>query len=339
MKFKHHESNRCAEITFRPFCKGDGAEFCRCIQDFYGDGYPYKEYLEESFLLEKCQSGQMLVLCGLTPQGEIVSTSAVRFDEEFTGSGLLLLRVVKEQYRGMGIGRMQEEHLFEFLEKQGGLSSFYADVMTHNTVSQGSLVRRGFVYCGIRLMLYRNSIMVPRLPLAKEGKMSQALMCRRQEVQKTGLIYCPSEHKEAVRSIYQQLGVECKIQTKGNTPDTVQTILTWKIEKIHHSHIVTVQKIGTDFPSLLHQKMDIISRQKDATILCYLNIKDPAALYAYELLQQAGFFFTGLKPLQTLEEYMLLAYIGKQKIRYEDIHLQESGIWLLSYIKEHISYL
>ena len=80
----------------------------QCIADFYKDGYPYKEYLDENFLLEKCASREMTVLCGLTDQGEIICTSAVRMDEEFKGSALLMLRVVKEAYRGMGIGKAQE---------------------------------------------------------------------------------------------------------------------------------------------------------------------------------------------------------------------------------------
>ena len=151
--FENPETKQSAKVRFRPFDKGDGEGFRRCIADFYGDGYPYKEYLDEEFLLEKCASKEMTVLCGLTEQGEIISTSAVRKDEEFKGSALLLLRVVKEAYRGLGIGKAQEEALFRYANRQEGICSLYADVMTHDSVSQGSLVRRGFVYCGMRMML------------------------------------------------------------------------------------------------------------------------------------------------------------------------------------------
>ena len=74
MEFWEKESGRRASVSFRLFRRGDGEEFRRCIEDFYGDGYPYKEYLEEEFLLEKCASGEMTVLCGVTPDGEIIST-------------------------------------------------------------------------------------------------------------------------------------------------------------------------------------------------------------------------------------------------------------------------
>lgn len=357
MEFEEKESGRRVTVSFRQLRRGDGEGFRRCIEDFYGDGYPYKEYLEEEFLLEKCASGEMTVLCGVTPDGEIISTSAVRQDEEFSGSALLMLRVVKEAYRGMGIGKAQEECLFRFAEGEKGVCSLYADVMTHNSISQGSLARRGFVFCGIRMMLYRNPVMVPGLGLAKEGKMSQAVMCRRGCRHRIGVLYCPSEHVEEVRRIYGELGVECgivgragidvNVQADGvsececllsssvKMPKVEETHMSWKEEAVHNSYILTVQKLGRDFEKRLSVRMDEIGKRGDATVVCYLNLRDLSAVLGYETLFKAGFFFTGLKPLQENAEYMLLTYIGGQKIRYEDIHLHENGEKLLSYIKKH----
>ena len=333
--FENREKGRSVNVCFRLFRQGDGEQFCRCIEDFYGGGYPYKEYLDEEFLLEKCAAGEMTVLCGVTPEGEIISTSAVRKDEEFCGSALLMLRVVKKAYRGMGIGKAQEERLFRYAEGQEGICSLYADVMTHNSISQGSLARRGFVFCGIRMMLYRNPVMVPGLMLPSEGKMSQAVMCRRECREFDKALYCPSQHTGEVQRIYHELGVECRMDQTLRLPVSEKTQMGWKEEKEHNSYIWTVQKIGTDFPDRLSDRMGQIRRREDATVLCYLNLCDSSAVYGYEMLRKEGFFFTGLKPLQIKEEYMLLAYTGGQVIRYEDIHLHEDGERLLSYIRLH----
>ncbi len=334
MLFQDRDTGKCADIIFRPFCQGDGKAFRRCVEDFYGEGYPYKEYLEEDFLLEQCASGRMLVLCGVAEEGEIVSTSAARLEDDFRGSVLLMLRVVKEAYRGMGIGKAQEERLLELVERREDLVSVYADVMTHDTVSQGSLARRGFVYCGMRLMLYRNAVMVSRLALAEDGKMSQAVMCRRGNVDDVGTLYCPEEHAGEVRHIYQRLGVACGIVAQERQPSRNRTAISWKEEPIHHSRICTVKEVGKDFSDVVEREMDEKARWEDETVLCYLNIRDEAAVFAYRKLQQAGFFFAGLKPLQIREEYMLLAFLGRQQIRYEDIHLHGEGEKLLSYIME-----
>lgn len=334
MIFEDRSKGRYADINFRPFCKGDGFAFRRCMEDFYGDGYPYREYLEEGFLLEKCESGKMLVLCAVTPEGEIVGTSAVCLEAEFKGSALLMLRVVKEAYRGMGIGKAQEDRLFQYVEQQQYLS-VYADVMTHNCVSQCSLARRGFVYCGLRLMLYRNSVMVPGLELAKDGEMTQVIMCRRGGAIDAGVLRCPAEHAQKIRHIYQRLGAACRIDTDVILPSWEQTFFSWKSEELHHSCILTVQRVGMDFSGLLQGRMELLRGWADATALCYLNIKDIAANFAYGRLRQAGFFFTGLKPLQDGAEYMLLAYTAGQSVRFQDIHLSGEGEELLSYIREH----
>lgn len=348
MIFGERDTDRCVDVSFRPFQRGDGEGFRRCIEDFYGDGYPYREYLDEEFLLEKCASGRMAVLCGVTSKGEIISTSAVQADDEFSGSALLMLRVVKKAYRGMGIGKAQEERLFEYVERLEGIHSLYADVMTHNSISQKSLVRRGFIYCGVRMMLYRNPVMVPDLPLAKDGKMSQAVMCRKGCTQSVRALYCPMEHAGVALRIYRELGVKCQIFCPAGTadnaeranmtlklPDSTETDMTWKEEVVHDSYIMKIRKTGADFSKIMEHKMGQVARQEYATVLCYLNLRDPEAVSAYEVLRKKGFFFTGFKPLQENEEYMLLTYTGGQTIRYEDIHLHREGELLLHYIKKH----
>ncbi len=335
MLFENYKTGYSAEVCFRPFAKGDGVAFCQCIDDFYDGGYPYKEYLDEEFLLEKIAAGDMTVLCGTTPSGEIISTSALCMCPEFKGSALLMLRVVKKAYRDMGIGNAQEDYLFRLAEEHDTIRSLYADVMTHNSISQRGLVRRGFVYCGIRMMLYRNPVMVPRLGLPEDGKVSQVVMCRSVCAQPVGKLHCPAAHEYVVRRIYSELGIECQLDTGEILPVHEKTHASWHTDEVHHSAILTLHMVGKDFPEILSNNLGQLSQWKTATMLCYLNLCDASAVSAYSVLENNGFFFTGIKPLQEKEEYMILANVGRQKIRYEDIHLHDSGKQLLSYIQQH----
>ena len=69
MIFEDHGTGRRADVSFRPYQWEDATEFRSCIEDFYSDGYPYKEYLDSAFLMEKSRSGQMVILCGVTRGG------------------------------------------------------------------------------------------------------------------------------------------------------------------------------------------------------------------------------------------------------------------------------
>lgn len=335
MLFVNRRTGFRAEIDFRLFRRGDGGGLRRCVEDFYGDGYPYREYLDEEFLLEKIAAGDMTVLCGVADKGEIVSTSALCMSREFKGSALLMLRVVKRAYRDMGIGGAQEGRLFQIAGEHPELKSLYADVMTHNSISQRGLIRRGFVYCGLRMMLYRNPIMVPQLSLPPEGRVSQAVMCRKVCAGPVGVLHCPAEHETEVRRIYGELGAECRIDTGKAAALYGRTRLSWQEEETHHLATAMIHAVGCDFPQMLSCRMKQLGKWEDATVLCYLNLCDRAAVSAYGALKEKGFFFTGVKPLQEEEEYMILAYTSSRKILYEDIHLEESGEKLLSYIRQH----
>lgn len=338
----YDEKGQERQIRFRPYKKEDFPSFCRCIEDFYDDGYPYKEYLDEAFQGEENEKGNLMTLCAVTSQEEIVSTSAVRFDTEFPGSGLLLLRVVRQAYRGMGIGSAQEDHLLSWIRnRQAELSSLYADVMTHNDISQGSLIRRGFVFCGLRPMLYRAPVMVPRLSWAENSRISQAVLCKRESMRDAGRLYCPEEQREAVKKLYEQLQVSVEILSPHQKEPDEKEVLegqaccqSFHVDRQHHSGIWMLERGGRDFEACLSQAEEPLRLWRDGVVVCYLNLKDPQAPFIYERLKERGFFFTGLKPLQRDREYMMLSCLGRQSLQTENIHLYQGGGWLFEYIKK-----
>lgn len=328
MIFEDRKTCRRTEVCFRPFRDEDEKAFHGCIEDYYGEGYPYKQYLMPGFLSDKCRKGTMTILCGVTEKEDIISISAVRFDTEFSGSGLMLLRVVKKAYQGMGIGTKQEEILLQSIQGRKGLLSLYADVMTHNTVSQQSLARQRFVLCGVRPMLYRAEVMLPGSAWPEGARLSQAVMCRREEVRDAGAFYCPEEHREVVKQIYGELGVNCRLESKDQSSTASKTVYSNQHDALHHALIWVIQEVGKDFASLLAG----LNLRAESTFLCYLNLKSTGAADAYRMLRQAGCFFTGLKPMNRSGEYMIMAYVGRRRIQNAGICLYPEGAWLLDYI-------
>lgn len=323
MLFRNEKTGAELDISFRPFQPGDERGFRECIEDFYGDGYPSKEYFEPGYLAEKCASGDMLVLCGVTGEGEIVNTCAIRYDGEFPGSGLMLLRVVKKKCRGMGVGREQERVQLECAARRGG-ASLYADVMTHDCVSQHGLWTNGFVLTGLRPVLYRASEMVPGREWPEGARLSQAVMCRAGSARAAEL-YCPPEHTEAVGRIYSLLGVEPKFRdgTPGTAPGRSQ--IRESVDAGHGSRVWIIGQPGADLGERLGQV-------KEQAFLCYLNLCAPGAAEAYAAFKSRGFVFAGMKPLNGNGEFMLLAAPGLRGTWTDTLHIDEPGQWLIEYI-------
>jgi hypothetical protein len=64
-----------------------------------------------------------------------------------------------------------------------------------------------------------------------------------------------------------------------------------------------------------------------------LNCNDPGAVWAYETLQNMGYFFTGLKPLCSEREYMVLHHEGEVEIYFEDYWVSGEFANLIRYVE------
>lgn len=336
-----------AEVWFHRFSQADLEGLTDCIEDFYGKGYPYRQYLDGAFLEAEMRKGNLIVVCGKVGS-KVISISAIDFHTMFENSGLLLLRVVKRAYRGRGIGDRQQEVLLRMLEGKKQLDSLYADVMTHDCISQKSLIKEGFCICGVRLLLYENRIIVHDLGLSSGSKMSQAVMCRKENKQQAGLLFCPLEHQDMVASLYAALGAEVRFaaleqrtaeQAGHGIEKTIRsiekTICSIETQSQHASTTILVTKAGPDLDAVLTETM--AGKDSGHTYLCYLNLLDERALEAYCILWKRRFFFTGVKPLNANGEFMILCKIGKNRINAEEIKLHEAGRELWEYIKAQAS--
>lgn len=323
MLFRNEKTGAELDIEFRPFEPGDEAGFRECIEDFYGEGYPYKEYFEPGYLAGKCASGDMLVLCGVARSGEIVNTCAIRYDGDFPGSGLMLLRVVKRKCRGLGVGREQERVQLEYAARRGG-ASLYADVMTHDCVSQHGLWTNGFVLTGLRPVLYRAELMLPDRAWPEGARLSQAVMCRRGSVGDAGGLYCPAEHRKAVERIYGMLGVEVSLR-EGSAPPPERSVIHEEADALHGSRVWIIESAGRD----LGRRLDGV---REEAFLCYLDLRAEGAQAAYEELAGRGFCFAGIKPLNDNGEFMLLADGRLRPNWTQTLHIDGPGQWLIEYI-------
>ena len=207
MRYTFEKDGKKEIVRFRIYQYCDFPMYLNCIKAFYKDGYPYKEYMEQAYLHKKIEEKELLLTVGETENGIIVSiVAAVLQKDNFKGSILFMLRNVLPEYSGGGIASKHLNYLMSLLPTYfPEAESVYADVVTYNANSQQSLIHRGYVLCGIRLMLYKNEIMVPKLRYDAGTKLSQTVYCLNLKKGIRKKIYAPDEHKEIIASIYQGL--------------------------------------------------------------------------------------------------------------------------------------
>jgi len=315
------------EIIFEEYKASDHDAFVACINDFYRGGYPYPQYLDKNDIQELLASGDLIITVARC-DGKIVGTSAAqRLRGMFEGSVLLLLRSVLEEMQRKGIGTRQEYYLLSLVrERFPEALSLYADVMTHSSASQKTMLRQGFVLCGLRLMLYKNELIVPKLNYGIGTKMTQAVYCK-----STGegsvMLFAPEEHREFIAGIYGALGTKCAF-VEGDRDTGVS--FSVKDKAVHQSIELKVDN-GTQ---ALDELCDTLNAyfDKGYTAVVYLNMLNPNCETVYRRLTEMNFYFSGVKPLSEKGEYLLMAQTDNCVNSFEDIQLPEEEKEILNYI-------
>lgn len=321
------------DYKIRLYQRRDNPGLQQCVKAFYGGGYPYPEFLDAEELDRRIAAGDLILTVAVTPEDKVVGTvAAERQHGAFENTVVLKLRNVLPECRGSGIASAQLKDLLERIAKQfPDALSIYADVMTHDAVSQSSLIHKGYALCGLRLMVYTSRVMVPFLGFPAHTKMTQAIYCRRLREHSVS-VFAPAEHRGKLAELYTALGAPCTFLEGGGMTagkSDLQITVTPRFSKAE----IILRQAGDDLDGRLKEFLEGKSAWEDFTCVAYLNMKDPGCPAAYEIFRNNGFYFSGILPLTEAGEYLLLSKTDRCLENFELIALGDGGEDFISYIR------
>ena len=120
-----------------------------------------------------------------------------------------------------------------------------------------------------------------------------------------GALYVPPRLTDFVKQIYAELGAEAEINNSGE-PAGDTGIVECEQDEYHKTLYAYIKVSGRD---LTEEMAAVESGYTDSlqTSVVFLNIQDPAAVYGFEALKEAGYKFAGLKPLCGEHEYIIMS--------------------------------
>ncbi len=312
-------TEKTVPVIFSLYKDEDYDGFFACIDDFYHGGYPYEAYIDRENLRRLLDRGDIIITLAKTQEGRIVGTSAaLRMTGRFDGSVLLLLRCIVKDMRGRGVGGAQELFLLEQIRLHFPEAlSLYADVMTHDSVSQSTMLQKGFVFCGLRMALYKNDRIVPTLPYQDGTKMTQAIYCKNNRKTEKRTLFAPQEHRGALRAVYEALGVSVNF-CSDDEPGVGDASCETEICEPHKSAEVYVDRHG-DIARLIADVGALLL--SGYTAVAYINMSLAGCTATYKALSDIGFYFSGVKPLSTGGEYLVLSHSRQCVLVLDDIKL------------------
>lgn len=336
---KHlHLTNRAGNrlsIVLRKYRPGEEAGMIACIRDEYGSSYFKKSFYLSEQIKKESDSGHITFLVAEDMEtGEIAGMMILKefYPEETMCE--IASQIFRKKYRGYGLAQPFFTYGMEILMARSYSAAYCLPVLFHDT-TQRLLYRQGLRATGFIPNVFHMGRISHSYPKDRNKKHSQGIQIMAAGKKNAGILYLPPEHKEFCKKIYDVLGVAYRVVEMEKPAGLLETDMQWKQDDVQCSLEIRIHKAGKDLSKQirkLHNRYPLTGMQ---TANVFLNINDKTAVWAYRTLAKEGYFFTGLKPLCSDKEYMVLHNAGEVEIFWEDYVVTEEFKKLVNYVKEN----
>lgn len=335
-----NRQGRQLTVTLREYHPGDEPGIIACIRDEYADTYFKQNFYRPEYLYKEAQSGHITFLVAQTQQEEIAGIMILKEFLPEESMCEIASQIFRKKYRGYGLAMPFFEYGMDILLSRNYSAAYCLPVLFHDT-TQRLLYRLRLRATGFILNVFDMEHVRHSYKRCRNTKHSQGIQIRSVGKKDAGTVYIPREHQAFCREIYESLGVAyCMAKTDrflrgGHDKKNLLSVsdLSYRQDKIQSSLEINVHQVGNDLAERIadiHKEFPVKGRQ---TVNVFLNINDRNSVWAYRVLTDRGYFFTGLKPLCSENEYMVLHNPGDVEIYFEDYVLSGEFMRLLTYVK------
>lgn len=351
-----NRDGKSLSLLLREYRPGDESGMIACICDEYGSTYFKKGfYIPEQIRSESESKHILFLVAEVLSQDHKTAEASESMDGEI--AGMLILKqfypkeamceiasqIFRKKYRGYGLAAPFFEYGMEILKSRHYFAAYCLPVLFHDT-TQRLLYRLGLRATGFVLNVFDMSQIIHSYERDRNRKHSQGIQIMAQEKKNAETLYLPSEHIEFCKGIYDSLGVIYRIYEEPEQRTGIRcgillpavSNITIRQDENQSSLEIHIHHIGADLLECMediHKKYPLTGIQ---TANVFLNINDRNAVWAYWRLEEKGYFFTGLKPLCSDKEYMVLHNSGEVETYLEDYIVTEEFGVLLDYIEKQI---
>lgn len=325
-------------VILRGYRPKDEEGMIACIRDEYGETYFKQDFYRPDFLKREAQSGHITFLVAETEKDGIAGMLILKEFAPQESMCEIASQIFRKRYRGYGLAMPFFEYGMEILLSREYSAAYCLPVVFHDT-TQRLLYRLGLRATGFVLNVFDTEHIVHSYHNGRNTKHSQGIQIRAVGKRDAGTIYIPAKHRDFCSRVYENLKAAYHLAeedtgSRKELPPVSE--LSFRQDEKQSSLEIRICRIGLDLPErmeALHRKFPLKEKQ---TANIFLNISDRNAVWAYQILAEAGYFFTGLKPLCSKNEYMVLHNPGDVAIYFEDYAVSEEFGEILRYVQKQM---
>lgn len=323
-------------LCLREYRQGDEEGIISCIREEYEDTYFKKDFYNPAYLSQETKKGTSTFLVAETQRGEIAGIFVLKQFYPKESMCELATMIFKKEYRGYGLAEPFFRFGMEIALAKHYSAIFCLPVLFHS-ITQRLLHRLGLRAAGLVLNVFDVTQIQHSYQNGNNIKHSMGIQVMAAGKKDAGRLYLPEEHIAFCRKIYDRLEVTYEIGTekeKGSEAWSGESVMEWKYDKNQSSLEIRIHKIGKDLGRRMERLLYSFPLIGRRTANIFLNINDSSAEEAYACLSKKGWFFTGLKPLCSEAEYMVLHQAGDVDIYFKDYVVSREFEELLSYTEK-----
>ncbi|MDR0723208.1 MAG: GNAT family N-acetyltransferase [Treponema sp.] len=300
----------------------------------HGKTYPNPRFYDEAWVRQGIDAGILYFAVVELPDGTLVGMAGSDAGNVFPGSLMFMLMTIVPSLRGFGLGK----HLHNFLLQIGAFDKYtciYMHCLTLDTASQIFCNGSGGRMTGLLMNRYiydteTENLSGLHLPL----KRTHLVSCIPKAKQDVGVLYTPAAHTAYIEDVYESLGAAYRLDSYEETkPRAMHSLLTITQYEYHRYCELMIKETGRDFVSILRDVLKQYGVLEQQTFNVFVNLNDPGCPEACRVLEEQGFFFTGLQPLSGQCEYMIMHYSPHIPVPFDKIAVIQEFNKQLSYIK------
>ncbi|MDR2760151.1 MAG: GNAT family N-acetyltransferase [Spirochaetaceae bacterium] len=331
----YNKRRETREVTIRLAKPEDVPDIITLIIKQHGNYYPYADLYSMDFVRRVIENRDMYIVVAELAGGLLAGMTGANSKTQFAGTLEWIMLTIRPSCRGFGMGKI----LISFLQ-QALPAEQYADIYGHcmslDTASQGILAGLGHHITGTLLNCYRLDTHAENFAgLALPFKHNLIVTCLPGNKKDAGILYIPPVHAGYIKGVYESLGTAYTFREPERAePGGAPSDCTVTPMEEHQYCELRTEEIGSDFEKTLDDVLKQYGAREGQSFNAFINLNDPAAPWAYRLLEDRGFSFAGIHALSGPREYMMLHYSPAIPVPFDRIMVLPGFAGEFAYIRE-----
>jgi hypothetical protein len=303
----------------------------------HGNYYPYADLYSMDFVGQALDNKDLYMVVAELDSGLVAGMTGANAKTQFEGALEWIMLTIRPACRGFGMGK----HLIGYLQQALPPELFacvYGHCMSLDTASQGILAGLGHRITGAFLNCYRLDTHAENLSgMTLPFKHNLIVTCLPGSKKDAGILYAPPAHAGYIRGIYETLGAAYTIQEAEGTRPLDPSPACSVVQKENHRYCeFFAEEIGLNFEKTLEDALKRYGGLEGQTFNVLINLNDPTAPWAGDILEGRGFSFTGVHALSGPREYLMYHYSPAVEVPFDKIAVLPAFEETFFYIRDQI---